>query len=104
MVGLISGCKKSSTTKGAPASDSFLNASCASLIVDTVVRPILMSHGPLILVRQCAIFGTRGAWRDATKEELTVNLGKAEACCTMVVEIKFTEVDDFLQSVKIWAW
>jgi hypothetical protein len=55
MVGLISGCNKSSTTEVALASDSFLNASCASAIVDTVVKPILMSHAPLILVRQCAI-------------------------------------------------
>ncbi len=55
MVGPVSRCKKSSTTEGVPASDSFLNASCASSIVDTVVGPILMSQAPLILVRQHAI-------------------------------------------------
>jgi hypothetical protein len=48
-------------------------------------------------------FGTQDAWRDATKEELTVNVGKAEACCLMVIGIKFTEVNVLLKSIKIWA-
>jgi hypothetical protein len=59
MVGLISGCGKSSTTEAAPALDSFLNVSYASAIVDTVVRPILVSHAPLILVPQRAILAPR---------------------------------------------